>query len=33
MFLQRLEHEARVERGVQSVLDADFDVVEVDENG
>ena len=32
-LLERLEHEARVEGGVQGVLDANFDVVEIDEYG
>ena len=32
-LLQRLEHQAGVERRAQGVLDADFDVVEVDEDG
>jgi hypothetical protein len=31
-LFERLEHEARIEGGVEGVFDADFDVVEIDED-
>jgi hypothetical protein len=31
-LFERLEHETRIEGGVEGVLDADFDVVEIDED-